>query len=87
MFEAWGLKLLVVTVQLLDFLLGEPVLEAAPVQGKRLAVDAVVVERMVSWRDDALHLEGQPAAVAGRVAEELGVVAPSSTSVTATITS
>ena len=74
-FEAWGLELLVVTVKLLDLLLGEPVLEAAPVQGKRLAVDAVIVERTVSWRDDALHLEGQPAAVAGGGAEELGVVA------------
>ncbi len=39
------------------------------------AVDAFVVERMVSWREDALHLEGQPAAVAGRVRQELGAVA------------
>ena len=75
LFEMGCLKLTVVMVKLLDLLLGEPVLEAAPVQGKRLAVDAVVVEWMVSWRDDALHLEGKPAAVAGGVAEELGVVA------------
>lgn len=74
-FEAWCLKLLVVTVQFLDFFLRKPVLEAALVQGKRLAVDAFVVERIVSWRDDALHLERQPAAVACGVAEKLGVVA------------
>ena len=76
-FEAWCLKLLVMTVQLLDFFLRKPVLEAALVESQGLAVDAFVVERMVSWRDDTLHLERQPAAVAGRVAEELGVVARS----------
>ena len=62
-------------VQLLDFFLRKPVLEAALEEGKRLGIDAFVVERMVSWRDDALHLEGQPAAVAGRVRQELGAVA------------
>lgn len=76
-FEAWGLKLFVVTAQLLDFFLRKPVLEASLVQSQGLAVDAFVVERMVSWRDDTLHLERQPAAVAGRVAEKLGVVARS----------
>ena len=76
-FEAWCLKLLVMTVQLLDFFLRKPVLEAALVESQGLAVDAFVVERMVSWRGDTLHLEGQPAAVAGGVAEELGVVARS----------
>ena len=62
-------------VQLLDFFLRKPVLEAVLEKGKRLGIDAFVVERMVSWRDDALHLEGQPAAVAGRVRQELGAVA------------
>ena len=76
-FEAWCLKLLVVTAQLLDFFRRKPVQEAALEESKGLAVDAFVVERMVSWRDDALHLEGQPAAVAGRVRQELGVVARS----------
>ena len=71
------LKLAVVAVQLLDFFLRKPVLEAALVERKGLAVDAFVVERMVSWRDDALHLEGQPAAVAGGGRQELGVVARS----------
>ena len=76
-FEAGCLKLAVVTVQLLDFFLRKPVLEAALVESKGLAVDAFVVERMVSWRDDALHLEGQPAAVASGVRQELGVIARS----------
>ena len=71
------LKLAIVAVQLLDFFLRKPVLEAALVERKGLAVDAFVVERMVSWRDDALHLEGQPAAVASGVRQELGVIARS----------
>ena len=76
-FEMRCLKLTVMTVQLLNLFFREPVLEAALVQSQGLAVDAFVVERMVSWRDDALHLERQPAAVAGRVGQELGVVARS----------
>ena len=74
-FEMRCLKLTVMMVQLLDFFLRKPVLEAALEEGKRLGIDAFVVERMISWRDDALHLEGQPAAVAGRVRQELGAVA------------
>ena len=74
-FEAWCLELTVVTVQLLYLFLREPVLEAAPVEGKGLGIDAFVVERMVSWGDDTFHLERKPTAVAGGVAEELGVVA------------
>ena len=42
------LKLAVMAVQLLDFFLRKPVLEAALVERKGLAVDAFVVERMVS---------------------------------------
>ena len=53
-----GLKLLVVTVQLLDFFFRKPILEAAGVEGESLGVDAFVVERMLSGREDALHLEG-----------------------------
>ena len=48
-FEMGCLKLLVVTVQLLDFFLRKPILEAALVESKGLAVDTFVVERMVSW--------------------------------------
>ena len=56
-FEAWCLKLTVMMVQLLNFFLRKPVQEAALVESQGLAVDAFVVERMVSWRDDTLHLE------------------------------
>jgi len=58
------------------YLLGrEIVAEAAEVERIRLTVDALVVERMVARRGDALHLEGHPAAVARGVAEKLRVVA------------
>ena len=58
-----------------DLLPGEPELEALLIEGVGLAVDALVVERLVARRLDALDLEGQPAAVACRVGEELRVVA------------
>ena len=61
--------------QLLDIALREPVLEALAVEGIRLGVDVFVVERIVARRQDALHLEGQPAAVARQVREELDVIA------------
>ena len=70
-----GLKLAVVTVQLHDFFFRKPILEAALVKGKGLAVDAFVWERMVAGGDDAFYLEGQPTAVARGVGQKLGGVA------------
>ena len=61
--------------ELLDLLLREPELEALLIEGVGLGVDALVVEGMVARRQDRLDLEGQPAAVARGVAEELRVVA------------
>ena len=40
-----------------------------------LGINVGIVEGMLTGRLDALHLEGQPAAVAGGVRQELGVVA------------
>ena len=42
---------------------------------QRLGIDMGIVEGMLTGRQDALHLEGQPAAIARRVGEELNVVA------------
>lgn len=41
---------------------------------QRLGIDVGIVEGMLTGRLDALHLEGQPAAIARRVGEELNVV-------------
>ena len=53
----------------------EPVAEAAVEQGLGLGVDTLVVDGRGPGVLDVLHLEGQPAAVAGVVGEELEVVA------------
>lgn len=74
-FEMGCLKLFVMMVQLLDFVFRKPVLETALVEGKGLAVDAFVVERMVTRADDTLHLERKPTAVACRVGQKLSVIA------------
>ena len=70
-------RLEVLVVRLQHLLLGfrEPVPEALSVQGVCLAEDAIVVERIVVGAHNALYLEGQPAAVARRVIQELHIVA------------
>ena len=75
LFRQWGLEGPVVLPQLLLLGLREVVAVVLTVEGVGLGVDALVVERMFPGRDDALHLEGQPSAVAGHVGEELHVVA------------
>ena len=69
------LELAVMLAEAADLGLGEPVVEALTVEGVGLGVDAGVVEGVVAGRADMLHLEGQPTAVAGGIAEELHVVA------------
>ena len=75
LFEMRGLELSIMLVQLLDFFFLKPILKAALVEGIGFGIDGIVVEGVLSGRADALHLEGQPTAVACGVAEELGVVA------------
>ena len=55
-------------VLLFYLLIGEPVAEITLVEGVSLGVDAFVIERMLTGREDALYLVGQPATVTGRVA-------------------
>ena len=62
-------------VLLFYLLIGEPVAEITLVEGVSLGVDAFVIERMLTGREDALYLVGQPATVTGRVAQKLGIVA------------
>lgn len=69
------LKLVVVKVEFNDFLLRKPISEARAQQMQSLGIDVGIVEGMLTGRLDALHLEGQPAAIARRVGEELNVVA------------
>ena len=70
-----ALKITVMGILNLYLLGREIVAEAAEVERIHLTVDALVVERVVARRGDALHLEGHPAAVARGVAEKLRVVA------------
>ena len=65
--QSWRLELAVVLGQPHDLRLREPVLEALAVQSVRLTVDALVVQRVIAWREDAVNLEGQPTTVARRV--------------------
>ena len=53
----------------------EPVVEALTVERIGLCEHGVVVERVVSRREDRLHLERQPPPRARVVVDELGVVA------------
>ena len=66
---------LIMLLQAFYLRLVEPVLEALLIQGVGLGIDTVVVERSGQGRLDAIHLEGQPAARARRVRQELRVVA------------
>ena len=75
LFEMGCLELFVMFVQLLDFFFLKPILKTALVEGIGFGIDGIIVERVLSWGDDMLHLEGQPSAVASRVAEELGIIA------------
>ena len=75
LFYLWRLKLAVVYGQALDVGLVEPELEALLVEGIRLRVYALVVEGVLPGREDAVDLEGQSAAVACGVGEELRIVA------------
>ena len=52
-------------VLLFYLLIGEPVAEITLVEGVSLGVDAFVIERMLTGREDALYLVGQPATVTG----------------------
>lgn len=65
----------VVVVELVDFLVFEPISEPAVEQRLGLRVDGVVVERLFPGVVDVGHFEDQPAAVAGVVGEEQRVVA------------
>ncbi len=67
--------MLVVPVQRFRFIAFQPVVVAALQQGVDLRVDARIVHREIVRTVDALHLEGQPAAVSGGVGQEVGVVA------------
>ena len=69
------LELLVADRQPKDLLTGEPETETLTIECIRLTVDALIVEGLLPRRVDALHLEGQPAAVARRIAEELRIIA------------
>ena len=75
LFEMRGLELSVMPVQLLDFFFLKPILEAALVEGVGFGINGIVVEGVLPWREDALHLEGEPTAVASGVRQELRVVA------------
>ena len=61
-------------VLLFYLLIGEPIAEITLVEGVSLGIDAFVIERMLTGREDALYLVGQPATVAGRVAQKLGML-------------
>ena len=74
-FEMGCLELSVMLVQLLDFFFLKPILEAALVEGVGFGINGIVVEGVLPRRTDALHLEGQPTAVACGVRQELRVVA------------
>ena len=74
-FEMGCLELSVMSVQLLDFFFLKPILKTALVESVGLGIDGIVVEWVLSWGADAFHLKGEPSAVAGGVAEELGIVA------------
>ena len=74
LFEMGCLELSVMLVQLLDFFFLKPILKTALVEGVGFGIDGIVVEGVLPRRADALYLEGKPAAVASRVAEELGIV-------------
>ena len=75
LFEMRGLELSVMLVQLLDFFFFKPILKTALVEGVGFGIDGIVVEGVLPRRDDALYLEGKPAAVACGVGQELRVVA------------
>ena len=74
LFRASRLKLLVVLRQAENLVAVEPVAEALAVERIGLTIDTFIVERTGQRALDALHLEGQPAARARRVREELHVV-------------
>ena len=75
LFEMRGLELFVMFVQLLDFFFLKPILKTALVEGVGFGIDGIVVERVLSWGTDTLHLEGKPTAVACGVGQKLRVVA------------
>ena len=68
-------KLLHVLAEQLYLLGGEPVDEARPDQPDRLGIEPGMVDGMVEGRVDVLHVEGEEAAVARLVGEELELVA------------
>ncbi len=73
--EVGHFEILVLLAQFEDILAVEPVVEAAFPQRPGLRVQPFVVDGGFVGAVDALHLEREPAAVAGRVGEELDVVA------------
>ena len=75
LFEMRGLELSVMSVQLLYLFFLKPILKTALVEGVGLGIDGIVVEWVLPWGADALHLEGEPSAVACGVGQELRVVA------------
>ena len=74
-FQIDSLIRLIMPLQVFYLRTVEPVVEALPVEGIRLRIDAVVVEGRRQGRLDALDFERQPAARARRVRQELHVVA------------
>ena len=74
-FEVGDFEAAVMHVQLPYLLLREPVAETAFPQGIGLAVDQLVGDGMQMRVPDLRHLERQPAAVAGRVGQELDIIA------------
>ena len=69
------LEIHLVFFQLDHFLVVHPVAETLLEEGVALGVEGGVVDGMVEGREDALHGEGEPAAVAGEVGAELAIVA------------
>ena len=74
-FEVGDFEAAVMRVQHPYLLLREPVAETAFPQSIGLAVDQLVRDGMLMRIPDLRHLERQPAAVAGRVGQELDIIA------------
>ena len=69
------LKRLVMHLQLRFLIRREPVVEALFIEGVGFGIDALVVDGILTRRQDAVHLERQPAAGTGTVVDEDAVVA------------